>query len=410
MTTYKEYKFKKDKNGKYYKVSEKKQDEYISYDEILKRLKTQKEKENINIFETEIVKTKTIPVNKNQFMLHQYSYGDKRNKIHQTLREQLNKNVLNGYLNNHILFYGLAGSGKYTLGMHILHDIYGGAVNNRIIKIKKVNKKEVKYIENPYYIEILINNYVINDNHTLSHFIKNNVKNKQSGICQYIIIKHFDKLTYRCQKSVAYLMERLHNVRFILTTRNLSLITDNIMSNCNRIRVPRPEPNLLAKYMNRLAKNNNINITHTQIETIVRNTECNINKALTTMELSSTSGSYVKEKDIHLKYIANLLEIATGPCIPNIRDIRTNVSKLIITTYDVSDVYRTCVKLFINSNFDPNIKYQIIEIANKYSKLNNTTHNTIFVLEAFFLHIMKIFTEVEKKSYSLQKIVKNGKK
>lgn len=414
----KEYQFIKGKNGKYKKIPKKTPEksfdvlnEYISYDEIQKRLKKQKEDCQLNLFETQIVKTKTLPVNKNKFILHQYSFGDKRNKIHKEIQEQIGKLVNNGYLSNHVLLYGLTGSGKYTLGLYMLNTIYGGSIYNRIIRTKDINKREIKYIENPYYIEILINNYVINDNHTLSDFIKNNVKNKQSGICQYIIIKHFDKLTPQCQKSIAYLMEHLSNIRFILTTRNLSKITANITSNCHKIRVPRPEPKLLAKYMNRIAKSNNINITHTQIETIVRNSECNMNKALTTLELSLIDNSYIKTKDVHLKYIANLLEMATGPCMPNVRDIRDLISKLIITTYDVSEVYRTSVKLFMNSNFDDKIKHQVINIANKYSQFNNTTHNTIFVLEAFFLHIMRIFINMDsRKNYSLQKIVKNGKK
>lgn len=414
------YKFTKDKNGNFLSNKESNIEhqnkgvnsmdvlsEYVSYDEIQKRLKAQKKDNNINIFETTIVKSKTLPINHNKFILHQYSFDDTRNKIHQNIQQQLTKIIHHGYLTNHVLLYGLNGSGKYTLGLYILHDIYGGDIYNRIIRTKEVNKKEIKYIQNPYYIEILINDYVINDHHTLSDFIRNNTKNKQSGICQYVIIKHFDKLTSQCQKSISHLMEHLSNVRFILTTRNLSKITCNIISNCYKIRVPRPEPKALAKYMNRIAKSDNIKISHGQIETLVRNSECNMNKALTSMELSINDNCYIKSKDIHLIYIAHLLEISTGPCIPNIRDIRDLVSKLIITTYDISEVYRTSVKLFMNSKFDPELKYQVIEIANKYSQLNNITHNTIFILEAFFLHIMRLFINMpSKKTYSLQKIVK----
>jgi DNA polymerase III delta prime subunit len=387
-------------------------DNYISYDDILTKLKEQKNKETneINIFKSKFEKTKTLPVNRNKFMIHQYSFDDKRNKIHQDLQQQLSKMVNKGFLSNHILFYGLAGSGKYTLGLYILHHICGGLINERHVKSQVINKREIKYIENQYYLEVLVNNYVMNDNHTLATLINSNIKNKKTGLCQYIIIKHFDELTPDCQKTIYNIMERHKHLRFILTTRHLSKIIPNIISTTSKIRVPRPEAKLLAKYMNRISKSNDINITHNQIEYIVRSTECNISHALTTMELCVHNGTYVKSKDAHLKYVANILQVATGPGLGNIKDVRNLASKLIISTYDVSEVYKTCVKLFLNSNHDTEIKRQVIEIANKYSQLNNTTHNTIFVMEAFFLHIMRIMDDISiKKNYSLQKISKKTK-
>jgi DNA polymerase III delta prime subunit len=386
-------------------------DNYISYDDICKKLKQQKKcnKSDINIFQSDIIKTNYLPVNKNKFIIHQYSFNDKRNKIHKDLQNQLMKLVQKGFLTNHLLFYGLSGSGKYTLGLYILYDIYGGCINERHVKTQTINKRDIKYIDNQYYMEILINNYVINDHHTLGIFINKNTKNKRTGLCQYIIIKHFDQLTPECQKTIYNVMEKHSHLRFILTTRHLSKIIPNIKSKTSQIRVPRPDGKLLAKYINRISKSNDINITHGQIEYIVRSAECNISQSLTTMELCIHEGNYIKTKDAHLKYIANILQVATGPSICNIRDVRDLVSKLIISTYDVSEVYRTCVKLFLNSNYDINIKQQVIEIANKYSQLNNTTHNTIFIMEAFFLHIMRIINNVTiKKNYSLQKISKKN--
>lgn len=384
-------------------------DNYISYDEICSRLKQQNNNNNnnINIFQDKIVKTKTLPVNKNKFIIHQHSYEDKRNKIHKEIKEQLSNMIIDGFLSHHILFYGLSGSGKYTLTMYILHYIYGGSINDRQVKTQTVNKREIKYVETLNYIEILINNYVINDNNSLGEFINNNIKNKRTGICQYIIIKHFDELTPACQKTIYHIMEKRSNIRFILTTRNLSNIIPNIISMVTKLRVPRPDSKILAKYMNRIAKSNNINITHSQIEYIVRSTECNINQALTTMELCVHNGTYVKMKDAHLKYIAHVLQESTGPGIGNIRVVRELVSTLVKSTYESSEVYKTCVKLFLNSKHDINIKQQIIEIGNKYSQLNNTTHNTIFIMEAFFLHVMRIINNMSgKKNYSLQKINK----
>lgn len=385
-------------------------DDYISYDEILRQLKKQKNNSNnINIFQDKIVKTKALPVNKNKFIIHQYSYEDKRNKIHKELQNQLAQLVKNGSLTHHVLLYGLSGSGKYTLGMYILHHIYGGSTHDRYVKTQTVNKREIKYIENSNYIELLINNYVINDNNSLGQFINNNTRNKRTGVCQYIIIKHFDELTPACQKTIYHIMERHSHLRFILTTKHLCNIIPNIISMVTKVRVPRPDAKLLAKYMNRIAKSNDINITHNQIEYIVRSTECNISQALTTMELSVHNNSYVKTKDSHTKYIAHILQESTGPGIGNIRAIRELVSTLVKSTYDSSEVYKTCVKLFLNSKYDMDIKQQVIELGNKYSQLNNTTHNTIFIMEAFFLHVMRIINDMPgKKTYSLQKISKKS--
>lgn len=386
-------------------------EEYIGIEEIYKQLRQQKAEAKINnpLNNFNYIEKIKIPVDINSFCIHQYNYNDTRNKIHKQLRNDLINMIHNGYVANHLILYGLSGSGKYTLALSLLHSICGDAINKRIIRTQNIEKKTVKYIENEYYLEVLVNNYVLNDDKTLSMFIKNNVRNKNSGQCQYVILKHFDELTDRCQKSIFHIMEKNSNIRFIITTRHINKINNNIKSNACLIRVPRPEPKQLAKYLNKMAKNNEYKISHSQIEHVVRSAECNISQALTTLELCclNPDSTYIKQKDPHLKYIADILQIATGPCVENIREVRRLVSKLVITTYDVSDVYRTCTKLFLNSNYDINIKKDIIEIANKYSRLNNITHDTIFIMEAFFLHVMRIINnQSTKKNYSLQKMPK----
>jgi len=414
----KTFKFSKDKNGyhlkKEQKISPKKityetDDDYISIDEIYKKLKLQKAEDKTQnpIYQINDFQKPVVPINMDTFCIHQYNYNDNRNKIHKELKKNLISMLKKNYLMNHIILHGLSGSGKYTLAMSMMHHICGDNIHKRLIKSQTIDKKTIKYIENNYYLEILINNYVLNDDKTLTHFIKNNARNEGSGLCQFIILKHFDELTDRCQKSIFHIMEKLTNIRFIITTKHLSKINSNIKSNSCLIRVPRPDSKLLAKYLNRIAKDNNMKISHGQIEHTVRTSECNISQSLTTMELCclNKDSIYIKQKDPHLKYIADILQLSTGPCIENIREIRRLVSKLVITTYDVSEVYRTCTKLFLNSKYDNIIKQQVIEIANKYSQLNNTTHDTIFIMEAFFLHVMRIVSnEPVKKSYSLQKL------
>ncbi len=117
------YKFIKDKNGKFSKDTKNTKtnkiedteikesdsfdvlDDYVSYDEIQRRLKAQKKESVINnIFETSIIKSKTLPINRNKFILHQYSFDDKRNKIHQDIQLQLTKIIHNGYLTNHVYY------------------------------------------------------------------------------------------------------------------------------------------------------------------------------------------------------------------------------------------------------------------------------------------------------------------
>ena len=262
--------------------------DYISIDEIYKKLKEQKqvEKQNKPIASVEKINKTIIPVDMNTFCIHQHSYNDIRNKIHKELQKEITTMIHKNYLTNHIILHGLAGSGKYTMGMSILHHIYGDNINKRIIKSQLIDKKTIKYIENPYYIEILINNYVLNDNYTLTTFIRNHSKNKRNKLCQsnglyqntescqYIVIKHFDELTRQCQKNLFHLMEKLLYVKFIITTRHLGKIIDNIKSNSCIVRVPRPDSKLLAKYLNRIAKANKFIISHNSIRKVKINLIC----------------------------------------------------------------------------------------------------------------------------------------
>jgi DNA polymerase III delta prime subunit len=390
-------------------------EKYLDIREIYKLLEKQKQEKCADVKPiidgfAHIVKPKPSPVNTNHFLINQFTYNDSRNPIHKDLEARIVKMVHpNGFIDNNIILHGSAGAGKYTLGMKILHHVYGDSIWDRLNMSKTIDNTKIDFIQNKYYYEILINDYVFNDNAKLVTFIKNSYK-RNDGLCQYFVIKHFDELTDVCQRNVLYVMNKYRGIRFIFTVRHLENIIDNIKSCCNLVRVPRPDAKELAKYLNKLAKNNNLKITHTQIEYIVRTSECNINQAINALEIAciNSENTYTKVKDSHRNYIAELLQVATGPSIENIKEVRQLISKLIITTYDVSDVYRTCVKLFLNSKYDIPVKNKVIEIASEYSQLSHIAHNTIFVLECFFLQIMEVINnEPVKKNYSLQKITKN---
>ena len=372
--------------------------EYVNIKDVYQKLEVQKPLE----VKMNVIKANK-PIDVNKFLIHQFEFGDPKNKLHLDLRNHLQKLIVDDYLLGHILFHGASGSGKYTLVMSLLYQMHGDIINKRYIKTVTLNSKPIKYISNPFYIEILINGYVINDNYTLSQFIKQHIT------VRYFIIKNFDELTKACQKSIIHIMEKYHQNRFILTTRYLTKIVDNIQSICHTIRVSRPDQNTLAKHMLKLTKLNKSTITHNQISYLVNKSESNINQALSSLELSlaNPENKYQKHIDIHLQYIGDLLEIATGGAsIQNVRDIRSLVSKLVITTYDVSDIFRTSIKLFVNSSYinNLNIVDQVIQLGNYYARINNRTNNSNIIIEAYMLSIYQLMLNYKgKKGYSMKK-------
>lgn len=297
----------------------------------------------------------------------------------------------NGFLVNNTLFYGLSGSGKYTNAFMMLHKIYGDIVFNRKLETKKINDKIIKYVYNPYYFELLINNYVFNDLDTLHMFLKT-LNQRIDGRCHYIIIKNIDELSIKCQNTLLHVLKN-NFIRIIATAKNLNKISSNIKSRFYLIRTPRPDKIALNKLMLQIGKQNNYKITSSQIDSIIKQSNCDYTLAFNTMHkgIINADRTYVKHRDIHNKFIADILGLATIPCIENIKEIRKLISQIIVTTYDMNDVYSVSMKLFYNSKYDMNLKHKVIEIAAKYNVMNQLSMNLMYILEAFFMEIMKIF-------------------
>lgn len=304
----------------------------------------------------------------------------------------------NGYLVNNTLFYGLSGSGKYTNAIMMLHKIYGDIVFNRKIEVKQMDKKSIKYIYNPYYYEILINNYVFNDLDTLLMFLKT-LNKRIDGRCHYIIIKNIDELSIKSQNMLLNVL-KFNFIRIITTAKNLNKVSTNVKSRFYLIRTPRPDKTKLIKILSKMSKQENYKVTPLQLENIVKQSNCDQTIALNMLHKANinTERTFMKYRDVHNKYIADILGLATMPCIENIREIRKLISQLIVTTYDMNDVYTVSLKLFYGSKYDINMKHKVIDIAAKYSALNQLSLNLVYISEAFFLEIMRIVNQTTTKS------------
>ncbi len=315
-------------------------------------------------------------------------------EINQKLHNLIDKN---GYLVNNTLFYGLSGSGKYTNALMMLHKIYGNIVFNRKIETKQLNAKTIKYVYNPYYYEILINNYVFNDLDTLLMFLKT-LNRRIDGRCHYIIIKNIDDLSIKCQNTLLHVLNNNY-IRIIATAKNLNKISTNIKSRFYLIRTPRPDKTKLSKLMQKISKQENYKITPLQIDNIVKQSNCDYTHAFNMLHKANinTNRTFVKYRDVHEKFIADILGLTTMPCIENIKEIRKLLSQLIVTTYDMNDVYIVSLKLFYGSKYDIKLKHKVIDIAAKYSTLNQLSLNLMYISEAFFLEIMKIINQFNFK-------------
>jgi len=327
-----------------------------------------------------LLKDKYTPKTFNEFKIHL----DIINKL-----KLLTKNEV-----PNIILHGAEGTGKYTLALNILSEIYGSDIYNKNytkinIKINN-NNKELKLVYSNYHYEIGVNKYLYNDKLSILKLIEHisNNRNVMTNSYNIIIIRNADHLSLESIKSLRRRIESLYtNFRLIITCHNSSKLRNIFGGQFLYINVPIPDNNSLFNFIKYISIEEKITINNSNINELIKQTT-NLNKLLLILEYSTITGKYIKYIDTIKKEIKDLVKLIFSNNIHMISKIKQNIyaltSKNINITYIFKEIYNNINKSKLSSD----CKLEILKLCSIYNAKICNSYKEVIHLEALVLNIM----------------------
>ena len=194
----------------------------------------------------------------NKLLIEQFVPRFENFIIHQDIVYKLINLSQNNYLPFNILFYGLSGSGKYSLIMALLQQMYGDIVFVQKEQIIKPSNKEILITTNQHYFMVDVKSFKKSQKILVVEFIKY-ISKKLSIIGPYniIVIKNIDLLSKDHQVMIIRQLEKSHEtLRILATCTSTSNIVNSLFSRLMSIRIPLPRENEVFKILKALARMN----------------------------------------------------------------------------------------------------------------------------------------------------------
>lgn len=279
-----------------------------------------------------------------------------------------------------IIFYGPSGTGKYTQMLKSIKK-YSGT------DLKYERKISVTYNKTQYFFKVSDIHYEIDmsllgcNSKLLWHEIYQQIidiisaKTDKSGI---IVCKYFHEIhSELLENFYSYMQQNTSigvDIKFILLTKELSFIPDNILNCCEVINVPRPSKTLYVKCTKsklppKLKTENitNIKTLHLYNEDLMLQYRIICNKIIYNL-VNINDLQYLKFRDILYDIFIYNLDISDciwyilSTLIEQKRIKREHLSKILIKTY--------CFFQYYNNNYRP-----IYHVENYFLNLAKLIHS-----------------------------------
>jgi replication factor C subunit 3/5 len=178
----------------------------------------------------------------------------------------------------HLLFNGLPGSGKKTLIMALLRDLYGSDVEKMIVDEKTfevdlpgISKKTIinlRVIMSKYHIEMNPSDVGNSDRYAIQAMIKEIAKSKTLDLTQKyqyrtLVLTGIDYLSFHAQQGLRRTMEKYtSSCRLLLSCTSSCRVSEAINSRCLCIRVPSPTIDEIVQILLHIGTKENLRISH----------------------------------------------------------------------------------------------------------------------------------------------------
>ena len=253
----------------------------------------------------------------------------------------------------HLLFAGPAGTGKSTIALIVVKELFGKDWKENYLELNASDERGINIVREK---------------------VKNFTRTKSFGNVPFkvIFLDEADALTPEAQQALRRTMENYSTTcRFILSCNYSSKIIDPIQSRCAIFRFKLLERKDIEKYLKRIADEENLTISPEALETLYEGSEGDCRRATNILqstasispiinyELVSTIISNAKPKDIKI-----VLDYALAGDFRQARDKLLDV--MLKESISGQDVIKAIQKEIWNLPIEPEIKVKLTEKTGEY--------------------------------------------
>lgn len=248
----------------------------------------------------------------------------------------------------HLLFAGPAGTGKSSLALIIVKELYGASWKENYLELNASDERGINIVREK---------------------VKNFARTKSIGNVPFkiIFLDEADALTPEAQQALRRTMENYSSTcRFVLSCNYSSKIIDPIQSRCGIFRFKLLEKKDIEKYLLDIAKRENLTVKPESIEILYEGSEGDCRRATNllqatasispniTPELVSTIISNAKPKDIKV-----VLDYALAGDFQRAREKLLDV--MLKESISGQDVIKAIQKEIWNLPIEPELKVRLTE-------------------------------------------------
>ncbi|KAK2638337.1 hypothetical protein Ddye_026132 [Dipteronia dyeriana] len=344
----------------------------------------------------------------------------------------------------HLLFYGPSGSGKKTLIMGLLRQVFGpGAekvkVENRTWKIDAGSRTidlELTTLSSANHVELSPSDVGFQDRYIVQEIIKEMAKNRPidtKGKRGYkvLVLNEVDKLSREAQHSLRRTMEKYSSsCRLILCCNSSSKVIEAIRSRCLNVRINAPTEEQIVKVLEFIGKKEGLQLPSGFAARIAEKSNRSLRRAILSFEtcrvqqypftsnqaippmdweeyVSEIASDIMKEQSpkryINLREVNGIRRVLLTPTNYNL----DSILRILLSTTRLFQVRGKLYELLTNcippeivlkrllyellKRLDAELKHEICHWAAYYEHRMRLGQKAIFHLEAFVAKFMSIY-------------------
>ncbi|KAJ8534370.1 hypothetical protein K7X08_007694 [Anisodus acutangulus] len=329
--------------------------------------------------------------------------------VHQDVAQNLQKLVSEGDC-PHLLFYGPSGSGKKTLIMALLRQIFGPSadkvkVENKIWKVdagKRTIDVELTTLSSTHHVELNPSDAGFQDRYVVQEIIKEMAKNRpidtkgKKGF-KVLVLNEVDKLSREAQHSLRRTMEKYSaSCRLILCSNSSSKVTEAVRSRCLNVRINAPMEEEIVNVLEFIAKKEGLQLPQGFAACIAEKSNRNLRRAVLTFETCRvqqypfTNNQAIPPMDWE-QYVSEIAsDIMKEQSPKRLFEVRGKLYEL-LTNCIPPEIILKRLLFELLKKLDSELKHEVSHWAAHYEHRMRLGQKAIFHLEAFVAKFMSIY-------------------
>jgi len=189
------------------------------------------------------------------------------------------KNLMNNDFFPHMIFYGIAGTGKTSTIFAIVNEFFPGEANKYVLELNASDDRGISVVRSQ-----------------IKEFCQLQIINKPGMNVKYklVILDEADALTDDAQGALRRIIETYtFNTRFCLICNYLSKLIDAILSRSLIIIFPKISDQTMKDAINKISKSENIVLSKDQLKNITFSSNGDLRKAINLLQNMSLSDNFI---------------------------------------------------------------------------------------------------------------------